>query len=111
MIRATPVRPLSYIGPTMTHSPVQGILRTMLISCVLQHLCFICVVRIWIRSYPAAISTLGSRLVLNLRGSLLRQAGVGEQTTVKLDTLVFAGEMELQQHQAFDVTGVYQAWR
>jgi hypothetical protein len=45
------------------------------------------------------ISTMGSRLVLNLRGSLLRLAGDEEQTTVKLDTLVFAEEMEIQQHQ------------
>ena len=45
------------------------------------------------------ISTMGSRLVLNLRGSLLRLAGDEEQTTVNLDTLVFAEEMEIQQHQ------------
>jgi hypothetical protein len=45
------------------------------------------------------ISTLGSRLVLNLRGSLLRQVDNEEQTAVKLDTLVFGGEMEIQQHQ------------
>ncbi|KIM75570.1 hypothetical protein PILCRDRAFT_827122 [Piloderma croceum F 1598] len=59
-----------------------GILRTMLIP-----------------SYPVIISTLGSRLVLNLRGSLLCQADDEEQTAIKLDTLVFGGEMEIQQHQ------------
>jgi len=45
------------------------------------------------------ISTLGSHLALNLRGSLLRQADNEEQSAVKLDTLVFGGESEIQQHQ------------
>ena len=45
------------------------------------------------------ISTLGPRLILNLRGSFSRQADEDEQTAAKLDTIVFLDEMSIQQHQ------------
>jgi hypothetical protein len=39
--------------------------------------------------YTAMVSTLGSRLILNLRGSILRPAYNDQDSTIQLSTLVF----------------------
>ena len=43
------------------------------------------------------VSTLGSRLVLNLRGSLLRTVDDEESTAVELESLVFLDHKKNQQ--------------
>ena len=41
--------------------------------------------------YPVMKWTLGSRLILNLRGSILQSISHDEPTTIELNTLVFNG--------------------
>ena len=57
------------------------------------------------------ISTLGSRLVLNLRGSLLHQEGDEGQMAVKLDTLVFRSNQTASMKHSTELKSIGAAWR
>jgi hypothetical protein len=73
---------------TTTHCLFQGILGTMLILCVVLLFGSTGVDNHAFSFYPVMVATLGSRLILSLRGSLLRPAYNDGVKTIELDTLV-----------------------